>query len=74
MKQPNFSTMNWTDATECVSALNAAKKETLAVVLLISHGPIDKCKMTDCVVCAVIECPHNEPFHFHHDGCPTCDS
>ena len=22
---------------------------------------------------AKYHCPHNEPLHFHHDGCPACD-
>ena len=21
---------------------------------------------------AITACPHGEPFHFHHDGCPSC--
>ena len=25
-----------------------------------------------CVSCAVVFCPHAEPLHFHHDGCPAC--
>lgn len=26
----------------------------------------------ECRVCSVIVCPHKDPLHFHHDGCPTC--
>lgn len=26
----------------------------------------------ECMVCGVIICPHHEPFHYHHDGCPAC--
>ena len=22
---------------------------------------------------AIFTCPHGEPLHYHHDGCPTCD-
>lgn len=25
-----------------------------------------------CHQCAEIFCPHAEPLHFHHDGCPVC--
>lgn len=25
-----------------------------------------------CAVCARVFCPHGEPLHFHHDGCPAC--
>ncbi len=27
-----------------------------------------------CEQCAVIFCPYGEPLHFHHDGCPCCDT
>ena len=27
-----------------------------------------------CDQCASIFCPHGEPLHFHHDGCPCCSS
>ena len=23
---------------------------------------------------AIIACNHGEPLHYHHDGCPACDS
>jgi len=23
---------------------------------------------------ARIMCPHSEPLHYHHDGCPSCDA
>ena len=26
----------------------------------------------ECMTCSVICCPHKEPLHFHHDGCPCC--
>ena len=22
---------------------------------------------------AILACPHAEPLHYHHDGCPACD-
>ncbi len=28
----------------------------------------------ECQVCSVIVCPHKEPLHFHHDGCPACET
>lgn len=35
-------------------------------------GPPEKCPANECMICAVIDCPHGEPLHFHHDGCPAC--
>lgn len=31
-----------------------------------------ECKMDECALCGSIVCPHGEPLHFHHDGCPAC--
>lgn len=27
-----------------------------------------------CETCAKVFCPHGEPMHFHHNGCPACES
>lgn len=26
----------------------------------------------ECGICAVLDCPHGDPLHYHHDGCPSC--
>lgn len=26
----------------------------------------------ECSECAKIVCPQKDPYHFHHDGCPSC--
>ncbi len=36
------------------------------------HPKLEDCKDEECMICGYIECPHNEPLHFHHDGCPAC--
>lgn len=30
------------------------------------------CHIVECMYCASLDCPHAEPFHYHHDGCPAC--
>jgi len=30
------------------------------------------CKEAECFACSVLMCPHAEPMHLHHDGCPAC--
>jgi hypothetical protein len=32
-----------------------------------------KCPDVECSHCSSVVCPHNDPLHFHHDGCPSCD-
>ncbi len=26
----------------------------------------------ECIFCGYRDCPHGEPLHYHHDGCPVC--
>jgi len=28
--------------------------------------------LAECIRCGELDCPHNEPLHYHHDGCPAC--
>jgi hypothetical protein len=35
------------------------------------HGD-EECIAEECYACAMVRCPHHEPLHFHHDGCPAC--
>lgn len=30
------------------------------------------CHDAECAECSRIVCPHGDPMHFHHDGCPSC--
>ena len=32
-----------------------------------------RCDREYCAGCAIAECPHGEPLHRHHDGCPACE-
>lgn len=33
---------------------------------------LEHCGDPECMGCGAIVCPHGEPLHFHHDGCPSC--
>jgi hypothetical protein len=37
-------------------------------------GDIETCPVDECMVCSVRECPYREPLHYHHDGCPACET
>lgn len=39
----------------------------------LTDALLNECTEGECIVCGVICCPHAEPLHFHHDGCPACD-
>lgn len=30
------------------------------------------CDGNECLACGQKDCPHGEPLHYHHDGCPAC--
>lgn len=38
----------------------------------VVHRLLMHCPDNECVICGTIICPHGEPLHFHHDGCPAC--
>jgi hypothetical protein len=40
--------------------------------LISSHPPTQDCDDAECWICAARDCPHREPMHYHHDGCPAC--
>jgi hypothetical protein len=46
--------------------------EALHERIRADHSLVDECKEPECIVCGSIICPHGEPLHFHHDGCPVC--
>lgn len=35
-------------------------------------GDAETCRIDECMICGVRDCPHMEPLHYHHDGCPAC--
>lgn len=45
-----------------------AKKFQVMADKLLAH-----CPDGECATCSEIVCPHEDPMHFHHDGCPSCD-
>lgn len=51
------------------SAEAAERIEELSATVdrLLAH-----CPDMECYTCSEIICPHGEPLHFHHDGCPAC--
>lgn len=36
------------------------------------HTPTSECTDQECIMCGARDCPHGEPLHYHHDGCPSC--
>jgi hypothetical protein len=52
-------------AQESVNAELTALHEKIEALL-------DHCPDGECTTCARIICPHKDPLHFHHDGCPAC--
>lgn len=33
-----------------------------------------KCPDAECEICGMFDCPENDPLHYHHDGCPSCET
>ena len=50
-----------------IQLIKRLQKTEKMVDSLLQH-----CDDAECYTCGEIICPHNEPLHFHHDGCPAC--
>jgi len=37
-----------------------------------NHPATGSCPGAECLDCGARDCPHGEPLHYHHDGCPAC--
>lgn len=60
------------DITPEFEALHKRITEAQATGTL-TDSLLNECINPECIVCGNIVCPHGEPLHFHHDGCPACD-
>lgn len=40
----------------------------------MDHPPTQTCDDMECMICSVRDCPQNDPMHYHHDGCPSCEA
>lgn len=49
----------------------STKQQVMIELFGTDDHPI--CDYPECIMCSVRDCPHNEPLHYHHDGCPACD-
>lgn len=38
------------------------------------HHNAQQCIAAECDLRGAIDCPHGEPGHYWHDGCPACDA
>ncbi len=38
----------------------------------VCPGHTAACVNLECLACGERDCPHGEPLHYHHDGCPAC--
>lgn len=63
---PGYTAVDMTNAARDGFRDGAASKEKI-IDALLNH-----CEDGECHVCSQIICPHGEPLHFHHDGCPAC--
>ena len=37
-----------------------------------NHKRCEDPELQECIYCGWKDCPHHEPLHYHHDGCPAC--
>lgn len=37
-----------------------------------AHVREPDCSESECALCGFLDCPFEDPLHYHHDGCPSC--
>jgi hypothetical protein len=60
----------WTPAFQALHDRIAAAKTSGE----LTDALLNECSDCECLVCGAIICPFSDLLHFHHDGCPTCDT
>lgn len=60
--------MNQKEAKKMLTSILGRESSTA----YLCSGDVNTCKVDECMVCGVRDCPYNEPLHYHHDGCPAC--
>lgn len=55
------------EASRCAELERENRRLSNVVDQLLAH-----CEDPECLECGKAICPHGEPLHFHHDGCPAC--
>lgn len=61
------------DGTHGLSDHAHAQAEVTCAVHKHNHSAGESGATYECMACGVRDCPHGEPLHYHHDGCPACD-
>lgn len=54
-------------------SINDSEQENIRLQKMVDQLLVH-CQIDECTVCAEIVCPHKDPLHLHHDGCPSCHS
>lgn len=49
------------------------KAEIFEETYELDHPPTKDCPYLECTICSERDCPHEDPLHYHHDGCPSCN-
>ena len=70
-KQPD-SGMDAVHTRLAVAMKDWREKETPVRAAAVGLA-LSECADPECLECGQIMCPHGEPMHYHHDGCPACD-
>jgi hypothetical protein len=63
----------WQHEAEAILQL-LARYERLLDGIRATHSNTEACPDSECVICAMRDCPEHEPLHYSSDGCPLCDS
>lgn len=66
------SPFEWCNERRAMHLVEALRNQHWGYACDEHEHRIDSCTDDECSVCSLLICPHFEPLHFHHDGCPAC--
>lgn len=66
----------WAETDHKLATSGWKEKEEIERLQNIIDALLNHCdkESGECSICSIIICPYKDPLHFHHDGCPSCNS
>lgn len=64
--------INQQEAARFLRRYAIRKKREIRHLEIQVQSLLEHCSDAECTQCSQIICPHDDPLHFHHDGCPSC--
>lgn len=62
------------EATHLRTLLAALREREATLAAVREHAKDFQDADGESAILGILDCPHHEPLHYHHDGCPACET